>query len=694
MSVLIDCANFYRALQDSISKAKTSIFILGWEIDSGTHLLRGSEERESKIPSKIVDLLANKAKENPALQVYLVRWDASVAFPYDRELMPEGAWTLNTPANVSIFVDNMIPLGGSHHQKIILIDDELVFTGGMDIARERWDERHHDPEDILRTDFRGPYRPYHDVQVVMDGPITQVFSQIVRWRWSRVSGYEAWPAPETKEETNSEDKTEKLGSPVACWPSDFPPQARDILCAVARTLPEFKDEPKIQEVQSMYLAIIQNAQEFIYIENQFLTCLEIARALNQRLKEKSGLRIILISSYDPQGFLEQEGLWAERIQFRSDLTQGISNSRFLFVCTGMTDRFGKDNYKRIHSKVFIVDDHHLVVASSNLNNRSMALDTECDVIFQSDDTAGQSFIAQTRNDLLGEHCGRNPQEVAQFLAQGRELSELLEPIRPHAYHLREINDSQFTQRYFKKIAQRIADPKVPLINLARPWRNPKGHRLLFGLAVFISLSLFWYFMKESIQGIGQNDIQLFLERSRASDWALPLVCLAYVVGGFIFFPVTLLSLLVAGVFGPIRGPVYGLIGSLLSAAVMFGIGNWVGSKGLRNLLGGKVQSIDHHLQKSGVLGVILIRLVPIAPFSLVNLAAGISSIRFGDFLLGSFLAFIPFLLVKGVLGDSMLQVLLNPSRQNIYYLILGFLLWIGVAGTLFYLTKIWKRRVA
>ena len=60
-SPLIDCANYYRALHSSIVKAKHSIFIVGWDIDSRIRLLRGEEEAQSEAPSVVSDLLAWKA---------------------------------------------------------------------------------------------------------------------------------------------------------------------------------------------------------------------------------------------------------------------------------------------------------------------------------------------------------------------------------------------------------------------------------------------------------------------------------------------------------------------------------------------------------------------------------------------------------------------------------------------------------
>lgn len=104
---------------------------------------------------------------------------------------------------------------------------------------------------------------------------------------------------------------------------------------------------------------------------------------------------------------------------------------------------------------------------------------------------------------------------------------------------------------------------------------------------------------------------------------------------------TVLSLAVAAIFGPIWGPIYGIMGALLSSAILFGIGKLSGNAGLRKIGGPKVEAVDEKLKKSGIVGVAAIRMLPIAPFSLVNLVAGISSIGIVQFLIGTFLGMFP-----------------------------------------------------
>ena len=679
-AMLIDCANFYRALHESISKAHHSIFILGWEIDSSVRLIRGDEERRSRIPSTIVDLLAWKANQNPKLSIYLLRWDSSVAFITERELMTEHVWTNHTPENLHIFLDNTVPIGGSHHQKIVLIDDEIVFTGGMDIARQRWDERDHKIVESERTDILGPYGPYHDVQILMDGPVVTPMAELVRDRWKSAAGFEALPI-----RTRSTDNFENLPE---IWPTKFPAFFEKMECAISRTIPASSERSGVQEISRMYLDLISQAEKFIYIENQFLTVEQVAVALNQRLKEQPHLKVLLASSFQPKGIFEREGMWAGRIDFKKIVENGVPPSRVKMVCSGIKDGFGKIHYKRIHSKVFSVDNKFLTVASSNISNRSMALDTECDVTLLAANEQQNDWITHVRNDLIAEHSGLSFDQISFYLENSNSLEHLISSPLSQGYKFYEINDHQFTNQNLKPFARMLADPNKP----HRILRNPSHLTIAATIVVTIMVVGGLAVAKENSEWFGPQSIQNFLESSRSSHMALPTICLVYVIGGFMFFPVTILSLITAAVFGAIWGPIFGTIGALVSAALMFWVGNLAGSKGLRKFFGDRIRKVDAHFKQSGIVGVAALRLLPVAPFSVVNLAAGISSVRFFDFIVGSFLGFVPGFFAKGLVADSIVQAFINPSPKATWGLIAGIILWLIIVSASYYFARRWQKR--
>ena len=124
-------------------------------------------------------------------------------------------WEEKTPDNVQTELDDTIPMGGSQHQKIVVIDDELVFSGGMDVSTNRWDTRDHPVVSEERDGPDGEYGPLHDVQMVSSGPVVADFSKLVRWRWQRVAD----SSPIDIREDARVDENAPLPD---AWPQDYP----------------------------------------------------------------------------------------------------------------------------------------------------------------------------------------------------------------------------------------------------------------------------------------------------------------------------------------------------------------------------------------------------------------------------------------------------------------------------------------
>ncbi|AUC89492.1 MAG: phospholipase [Alteromonas sp.] len=673
---LIDCANYYKALHSSIVKAKHSIFIVGWDIDSRIRLIRGEDEAQSSAPSVISDLLKWKAEQTPDIQIYLLRWDSSLAFFAQRELWAKEAWDEKTPDNVKTELDDTIPMGGSQHQKIVVIDDELVFSGGMDVSTNRWDTRDHPVVSEERDGPDGDYGPLHDVQMVSSGPVVADFSKLVRWRWQRV-------ANETPIAIR-DNANINIDAPIpAAWPESYPPIFKNVECALARTIPFMDEVEPAQEVRHMLLDLIGQAESFIYIENQFTTRQEIAEELNRQLKLKPNLNVCIVSSYEPKGKFECEAFWASRIQFKTILESGISPERVKMTYSSIEDMQGKRAYKRIHSKVMTIDDKYLVIGSSNLSNRSMTLDTEIDTVLYGNTPENKQSVVNVRNDLLAEHTGRALEDMPAIFEQPNPVEALMQGQIAHGYILTEVRDEIFTEQSTANLFRSLSDPEEPLISIPTPdgtvlpARNPRRRSIMIAIGVTIVAVMcgLMYWASQSIPWLSSDSINAFLEESRGTYFALPTVLMVYVVGGILFFPVTVLSLAVAAIFGPIWGPIYGMMGALLSSAILFGIGKLSGNAGLKKLGGPKVAAVDEKLKRSGIVGVAAIRMLPIAPFSLVNLVAGISSIGIIQFLVGTFLGMFPPMIAKGLVGDSIAQIWQNPSVETISYLVAGIALW-------------------
>src|SRR3954454_19026090 len=168
MAVLIDGASFFRAVREALLQARRSVFIIGWDLHSQTRLV-GDGDPDDRYPVTLADFLSAIVRERPKLVVRLLLWDYSVLYANERELFPRIALGWKTPDRVRFALDDAVPFGSSQHQKLVIIDDSVAFSGGLDVTIRRWDTSEPRVDNPVRIDPVGkPYRPFHDVQAVVD----------------------------------------------------------------------------------------------------------------------------------------------------------------------------------------------------------------------------------------------------------------------------------------------------------------------------------------------------------------------------------------------------------------------------------------------------------------------------------------------------------------------------------------------
>src|SRR5690606_37667851 len=90
---------------------------------------------------------------------------------------------------VQMHYDDTHPVGGCQHQKIVVIDEQVAFTGGIDLTVRRWDTSEHCPDDPRRTCDGKPYPPFHDMMVMVDGEAAAVLARIAAERWQAATGH-------------------------------------------------------------------------------------------------------------------------------------------------------------------------------------------------------------------------------------------------------------------------------------------------------------------------------------------------------------------------------------------------------------------------------------------------------------------------------------------------------------------------
>lgn len=152
---------------------------------------------------------------------------------------------------------------------------------------------------------------------------------------------------------------------------------------------------------------------------------------------------------------------------------------------------------------------------------------------------------------------------------------------------------------------------------------------------------------------------------QASEWSWLWVLGAYLAATLLAMPITLLIIATAVVFGPWVTIGYALAGALLGAALTFWLGRLLGHRAVRQLSGGRLSRISRRLAAGGVPAVIALRLVPVAPFGVVNLVAGASHLRFVDFLAGTALGMAPGIAAIAVFYDRLSAALRDPSPAQV-----------------------------
>ena len=165
-------------------------------------------------------------------------------------------------------------------------------------------------------------------------------------------------------------------------------------------------------------------------------------------------------------------------------------------------------------------------------------------------------------------------------------------------------------------------------------RVPVWRRLAVVLVVCALSAAAWQWFPHI--AVNVDEFAAWLSPHRHAWYALPVVMLAFVVLGLAMVPVVLLIAATGIAFGPLLGPVYAMAGCLASASTGFAIGRWMGLRRVEQLGGERITRVMRALKRNGTLAVFLVRKVP-APFTLVNIVVGASTVRFRDFIVGTVL---------------------------------------------------------
>jgi phospholipase D1/2 len=310
VAFLIDGAAYFETLVAAVKQAKKSLYIAAWDIDSRTELLRRASDENTS--ARLGNFLNTTVKQAPDLQAYILAWDFPMLYIREREWLPIINLDWKTHRRIHFQLDDQHPFGASQHQKIVVIDDAVAFCGGIDLTSNRWDTPKHRLNDSRRKNSDGKlYPPFHDIQMIVAGEAAAALGALFRDRWKWATGKELQPV-----DTHNN-----------AWPSDLKPCMTDSRIGIVRTLPPFKGRREVRETEKLYGDAIAAAKESIYIENQYLTSMAVARALQKSLQQEKGPEIVLVLPRKSSGWLEQSTMDAIRAHILTQLDRADRNNR-------------------------------------------------------------------------------------------------------------------------------------------------------------------------------------------------------------------------------------------------------------------------------------------------------------------------------------------------------------------------------
>ena len=657
-SVLIDTADYFAAFAKACLAAERQIFLLGWDFDRHERLHRG--EHAGDLPDELGAFLVELVRRKPKLNVYLLSWDFNMIYAAERELLPALRLRLQAPPRFHFRLDGVHPKGASHHQKVVVIDDRVAFAGGIDLSRWRWDTCEHKPDDPRRTDPNGkPYPPFHDMMAVFEGAAAACLGDLARERWRRARG-------------------RRLSAPVGVtaspWPADLPADLKAIDVAIARTEPAYRGRDAVHEVEQLYLTAIAAAEHTIYIENQYFTAHSLADALAARLAEKHGPEVVMVLPEKTGGWLEQVTMDVLRGRMLQRLAEADRHDR-LRIYFPYQQGLG-DTCISVHAKLLIVDDRLLRIGSSNTSNRSMGLDTECDVAIETtrpDDPTGR-FIAGLRTRLLAEHLGSDTAAVERAMREKQHLIGAIEALRSDGRSLRPLDWEVESEVDELVPDDGVVDPSEPFSpdyfvqQYVPRFGRVTGRRRL---AVFLGLLAALLMLAAAWRWTPLAEV-LSPERIRdyVQSLASPEARAAVAVGGFVvaslaMVPVTLLALIGGMVFDGWQAFAYVMTSAMLAATIGFAGGRLLGHARVRRMNGRRTEHLSKRLARRGTIAVAILRLVPVAPFAVFNLVAGTSSLGTRQFVFGTLIGLAPGLGAITLFSSSLWQAVAVPSPRNV-----------------------------
>jgi phosphatidylserine/phosphatidylglycerophosphate/cardiolipin synthase-like enzyme len=455
---LIDIEAYYAAVYAALQQARHSVLLLGWGFDPRTRMFPDGHDGPED-PDEIGRILIDLAEARPELDVRLLIWKSAFPISASQEFFPHRARKRFRGSRVKFRLDDGVPFGACHHQKVLVIDDKLAISGGADICVDRWDTPAHlDDEPRRIMPDHECHAARHEVMMMVDGEAARALGDLFRDRWSRAAKEHLAPPPPTD---------------VDPWPEQIPPHITDTEIAIARTRPAWRRQPLVEEIRRLNLASIASARQVIYLENQYFASPLITEALAARLAEPDGPEVVLVVTGESPSWFDKLSMDRARCNMLWRLKAADIFGRF----RAYYPRTPGGQTIIVHSKLTVIDDRLARVGSANLNNRSGGFDTECELSIEGDGAMTRLSIAAFRDRLIGHFLGHTGDSVAKARADFGGLIPAIEALNREG-RLAPLEPRKMTAMGEFIAAYHLGDPS----DVADSWRVARRRERLYAQA--------------------------------------------------------------------------------------------------------------------------------------------------------------------------------------------------------------------
>ena len=444
VETLVHGATYFRGLSAAVAElgAGDQLLFTDWRGDPDERLGDGAD-------SEIGTILCDAVRRGVTVKGLLWRSHADRLGFSAKENRHLGA--LVNEAGGEVLLDQRVRLGGSHHQKLVVIRHgdgtvgDVAFVGGIDLCHSRRDDANHlgDPQPQPMSAQYGRTPPWHDVQVAIKGPAVGDLDFTFRERWADPSPLSRDPVGILHDLLRRTDRRAGPMPPPSADPPAAGSHSVQVLRSYGRRHGGYPFAPHGERsIARAYEKALRRARRLIYVEDQFLWSTVVMRPFVEALTANPQLHLIaVVPRYFDQG---------STLTLRPNQVGREQAVRALLDAGGdrvaiydIENRLGVPVY--VHAKVCVIDDVWTSVGSDNFNRRSWGHDSEiaCAVLDEERDAraptdpaglgdGARSYARDLRLQLWREHFGREDGDDQDLLdpseavAKFREVAETLE----------------------------------------------------------------------------------------------------------------------------------------------------------------------------------------------------------------------------------------------------------------------------